>query len=1054
MATPDEVLGARLAGLARQFVDWLDEHELEGVPGGDGLSLGSFKLWAGVYRRHATGGGPPGMWRAEPDEVQRLRALRLQASHVLLVNNPHERLLLPDGRVVERNQIVRVKDPPTRAGLADGLMTVAPQLASLAADDATLARTRHVDFATLEWRVDLVHDTATAPRDAGFAYEQLLAYDPPRKPFAVNVQQVPVPAGVEVPGNPQSTARRVREYREHLNLRATYRKGGAYYEKWRSRDARRRDFRPTQLSDAYLHDCFAEPVMQRGDDLLLLELQHRGVPQRQLLFRLLSRPDAPFAVVPLLTIEGDPASRSTEPPADRPIPAVVFHALDGGASPPSRPDRGRLPARQPGIKRFLVDYRAYVRWYHREYYANPSPDLGDDQDWFDEFVRLLFPDPTSIFETMPVIGSQSVREALFLRRLRHEASTAQGPLRERLGALLAWAEQPERWVLDQGMPTTETGSRMLVGVVAGFVYEWSPATATLTRMRTGDWITDAYRGAIFADVAKATEGMLPFIGVVVWGGLAVAGGAVAGLGAAAEATLGHIARTTVPSLVTQQAGRYVTKEAARKAAPYLVAMLADGVMAILPPGAGVERRFLQGFVSGFGGGAVEHYLSEIDDRLERQARRLPKYLLDRATGGMYSVAVVADKIDRAVTKLSALLHRIRAVLTDERARRLQAELNRLSEHAGTAVIVLLVVVVYLDFVYRARHKNDRGALDAWVKKQGEALAFVVRETGDELEAFAGRLQQELKSAGGGGPLRGPAAREAVARADGPAPAAIKGKLDGALTAVTGVGDLVEMILGELGVRDWDELQRLGFLEILRRGMAARPPGSITPAGAEKLGHASGQFVGTIMLERRIVPEKVRKESGLFGKPESKLAKGAMSDGSLRALWQFAIDPLEDLDRLPAALARGLQSSLEQRKTTPAFTVRDEKRSYSRLLRHLVDDRDELAGRLLALAGQDDLAAKLAVLRQAVAAGKLPPDLATLLSSDDPQWPGDAILFALYTWLRVALDELVGVFAVIEDTAPFGGQFRIAELLEVLGLDVALDDPAVAALKRRFAPPGP
>jgi hypothetical protein len=38
---------------------------------------------------------------------------------------------------------------------------------------------------------------------------------------------------------------------------------------------------------------------------------------------------------------------------------------------------------------------------------------------------------------------------------------------------------------------------------------------------------------------------------------------------------------------------------------------------------------------------------------------------------------------------------------------------------------------------------------------------------------------------------------------------------------------------------------------------------------------------------------------------------------------------------------------------------------------------------------------------------------------------------------------------MDDATPFGGEFRLATLLEVLGLDVSLDDPAVKAARVEF-----
>jgi len=54
-----------------------------------------------------------------------------------------------------------------------------------------------------------------------------------------------------------------------------------------------------------------------------------------------------------------------------------------------------------------------------------------------------------------------------------------------------------------------------------------------------------------------------------------------------------------------------------------------------------------------------------------------------------------------------------------------------------------------------------------------------------------------------------------------------------------------------------------------------------------------------------------------------------------------------------------------------------------------------------------------------------------------------------TRLRVRLLQLRSAFEVLEDTAPYAGDFKRANLLEIGGLQVSLDDKTVQALRVTF-----
>ena len=52
-------------------------------------------------------------------------------------------------------------------------------------------------------------------------------------------------------------------------------------------------------------------------------------------------------------------------------------------------------------------------------------------------------------------------------------------------------------------------------------------------------------------------------------------------------------------------------------------------------------------------------------------------------------------------------------------------------------------------------------------------------------------------------------------------------------------------------------------------------------------------------------------------------------------------------------------------------------------------------------------------------------------------------------MRVRLLQLRSAFEVLEDTAPYAGDFKRANLLEIGGLQVSLDDKTVQALRVTF-----
>ncbi len=1070
MAAVDDKRGREFAELARQFLLWLRTNELPGVPGLRGTPISHFQLYAGIYRRTYKKLTAP-MWVGEPEEERRIQGLRLHATHVLLVTPPGETEVSPSGDLIRCNRIVETgKVPLEKPG---ALVTVAPMLDSVKADEATLQTFIKFAFTTILQRVDLVYDDAAAAAKANFQYPFIFDYETPRRAYENNVNELPVPAEIRPkPGSnrfQEVLAARERAFRAHVHLHATYVSRGSqhyagnYYRKWRVKralDPKQRQFRPTLLSDEYLKECFAEFVMKQGDDYLMIVL-----PTGRIVYRLLWE-GKPGATPGRLTVQPQfSIGAPLEPPAPRlrrkgdkdddpgdsglqvPIPAVIFRALEGKDESPGQISFGKLKYTAGETNRFVVDYKAYLRWY----YDNQQLRFGTDKEWFDEFVKVFFGDQTYPVHLTVYPAVRIDRDELFLNELRQEASKAAGSMKQRLTEIIDWCKPDERnYVFIQGMRFgTEDNPRELIGISPNYeVYEWNPRTALVTATPINKWLIDFQHSLVYAEVYRNTAGMLPFITLITWGGVIVATGGALGLGS----TMVGLSRATVPELVKNAAGKFIAKEAVRKARLQLIAMLVDGLLSLMPSSDHILYQFLHGLFEGFGGGAVEHYLSEIDDRLERQIDKIPAIAANLATKGGYRAYVVYDKLSSAAVRLAAVVKALKTVLTEQRAQIAAQQLRRLGHHAGVAFLIILFVVVYLDYVYRSNLGKNQKEIDRWVEKQKKTLVFMVRETGDEIASYARELQDELRSlrkSVSGSLAKSPEARAAVRRQDERLSRAIGGKLKKGLDEVPAVADFLQLLIEQMGVKNWDELKSLGFGELMARGFDALPKQALAGDQAHKLGAALGELIGTIMLERQIVPEGVRKKGGMiFGHPQHQAAKGALAGGTWRALWQFAIYPFENLGNMPATLKRGLE---EQRGwyDNRFSTAKHRDTSYRDFVRDLIGDEDELARRLIRLAEDEGLKEHLDRLVLSAKDNMIPPDLEALTKGDNPEWPTDAILFVLYTWLRLGLREILQGFNLINDAQPYGGAFKLSELLDIIGLDIALDDTTAAALRATF-----
>ena len=75
-----------------------------------------------------------------------------------------------------------------------------------------------------------------------------------------------------------------------------------------------------------------------------------------------------------------------------------------------------------------------------------------------------------------------------------------------------------------------------------------------------------------------------------------------------------------------------------------------------------------------------------------------------------------------------------------------------------------------------------------------------------------------------------------------------------------------------------------------------------------------------------------------------------------------------------------------------------------------------------------------------------PALATLAGEADPGWSREACLFLLLSHARVATGEFAKAIQLLDDPNPFGGNLRVMDLFEILGLEPGLGDTLSRSLE--------
>jgi hypothetical protein len=1035
MAGKDEERGRKLAEAARLFLLWKQENELPGLEELSKVQPKDTRMLAGVYRRVEVGQGStrPVPWGTDDPDIRRMLGLNKGLSHALLFG-PDERVKDATYGFVRCNQVVPV------AGMeldqTGALQVMAPRLDSLTADADTLARREYIDFVSVIERADLVWDDhRSAPK--GFKYSWIFDYDIPRPGYERNVHAIDPPDQIQHQSGYEEE-RRYKAFIDYLRQYATYRprrtradEDGDYYKKWKAASPRKRsqrEFKPALLSKDYIDDCLLMPILKRSEDYMFLD-----VGWRWCIYHLKSergsRPADTFTVELKWVATGP-----VKPDAEHEIGVlngVVFHALEGADRMPGLPDRGTPEHYRQPSGRFTVDYKAQVQWY----FDDKDLDLRDDATWFNIFVDTFFGD--AVYPIKVGKSDKILRERL-LASLKAQIAEAEGALKQTLEDMLAEYERDGTVAfLVQG---EEVGGREIIGVTyddqnyAREVFEWNPRTHQVTRMQVFTWRYDFSMGEFAREVYRNTAGMIPLMMLITWGAVGVMGAAIIAPGA-----LSMLARETVRYLATEFASRKITKEALRRVGPQFAAAIVEGLLALLPKSDALPIVFVRGLLHGFGTGTVITYLTEADKRLQHAARTLYKGVVNRLTKGVYRAFMVYEKVSAAVRKLQGLYKALKTVWTDERAKIVAEQLNKLGHHVGLAFIIILFVVIYLDFVYRRKNKRDE-----WMKKQRDALVWMIRNTGDDIATYAKELHDEL--------IGNKLTPDEVRARNEKLSAKLTGAARAGVAAIPAVADILQSMLKEMGIDNWDELKSKGFLELLSEGFDAlltlHP--ELKAEGARVLGEAIGELIGGITLGRKMVPEEIRKNVGLIrGYPHHRALKQALDDGTLRGLWRLALAPIRELHKLVPRVVQSVHKISSEHQDV-FEKVRDET-SYAGFLDDLMDDYGDVVAMLAKLAMDEGLADQIkALVERAGVEPDQMPNIDDLLKTDDPRWPRTAVLFVLGTWLQLGLRQLLDAFAVIEDDKIFGGQFRLAQILEILGLDVALDDDIVTALKTTFS----
>ena len=505
------------------------------------------------------------------------------------------------------------------------------------------------------------------------------------------------------------------------------------------------------------------------------------------------------------------------------------------------------------------------------------------------------------------------------------------------------------------------------------VIEWDPTTGLVTRMLLDDWLevmVDRLRSR--PDLYEATNGVIPLVGMVFLAGAAPVAG-LALTAAVEEYGVGVIARSVVRKLAARLSAKEVIDKIADEvwveARRKILAIVVDLVVKCLPTTDDLATRFVRGIIHGYGAGAIDHYLSGIDARLEREmkdAKMAVAYMVSPGATRAWQVYSIADKVWAVTVRAQAIYDALEKVWSDDLPGGVVKKAKEISQVLGGVVLILMVVLLYMLEMSSSKAEAQRLKTKAWVEEQTKALKFMIQETGDHLIEYAKKLRKvinELKS------KQQEVRPEHFRDADEDLAQHVKASLAKAATAfLTGITDLLALFLKRMGVSTWQDLEELRLPELLARGYDAFPVDALLPDLLEKAGESMGELLGGLGIQRAVVPKEIKKTGGfLFGRPTSKLAKRGLADRTWRLLLHALVQPFEDLTKLPSRLAAVMKATAPD--DAPQFQryKPTKKISFTEFVEDVLDHDATLQARLAVLVEDGTIEMELGTLIQSVCA---------------------------------------------------------------------------------------
>lgn len=391
---------------------------------------------------------------------------------------------------------------------------------------------------------DPVHDDLTEMRAAGFVYAKHVAAQSPnaRQVYGQNLHKIvdrPETITNDVDGP---------KFIKALAVYGTYDSDGDYFTKWRAG----KQYGPyaTSVTERYFKASFRE--------VDLYEDQFYVIRQNELFTQIhLLHVDDKTGELGRIQYYGERDARYelTTYQKNKTLHDnfIFLYSVNGkrktwvSKSPVPYAWKGSYDVDNPkghSAYRRMVDVRAEVEGSIADKITGNELALKDEYEWFVEYVKAVFPTRLAVFRIseyeqgglftidrseIEAIKNHVYRQILFSSDAGRDFG---GPIGKEVRAKLEeLMKDGDVLVLPQGLKTGE--HTRLVGGDSLFMYERELRGGTVYKVRAGDYLHNMYNGGVFGDVYEGTRGMIPFIQVVVWGGVIVTGGAVMGFSPAA-----------------------------------------------------------------------------------------------------------------------------------------------------------------------------------------------------------------------------------------------------------------------------------------------------------------------------------------------------------------------------------------------------------------------------------------------------------------------------------------------------------------------------------------